>query len=247
MTERILDKSGHTVAPIANVALAIDALGRSLNRAPNLPGLVGFYGPSGYGKSFSATYTANKYRAYYVACKSTWTQKSLLKSLLVEMGLPTLGTIDELRERVEEQLVLSQRPLIIDEADYLIQKNLVPLVRDIFDATDAAVMLIGEEQMPAKLKRIERMHGRFISWAPAQPATLEDARHLAAIYARGIDVADDLLAEIHRLSHGSVRRISVNLAEVQETCLKGGRDAIDLKGWGKRGFFTGEAPARRLS
>ncbi|MFZ5653199.1 MAG: AAA family ATPase [Pseudomonadota bacterium] len=241
------DKAYSTVAPITNVALALEALDRSMQRTANLPGLVGFYGPSGYGKSFSATYAANSFRAYYIACKSTSTKKSILKSILLEMGVPAIGNIDDLREQVEEQLVLSQRPLIIDEADYLIDKGLIPLVRDIFDATDAAIMLIGEEKMPAKLKRIERMHGRFLVWEPAQPATLQDAHHLARVYCRDIQVADDLLAEVHRLSQGSVRRISVNLDLIRTAALRDGNADMDLKAWGKRSFFTGEAPARRLA
>jgi DNA transposition AAA+ family ATPase len=241
------DKGYNTVAPITNVALAMEALERSIQRNPHLPGLVGFYGPSGFGKSFSAAYAANSFRAYYITCKSTSTKKSVLKSILLEMGVPAIGHIDDLREQVEEQLVLSQRPLIIDEADYLIDKNLIPLVRDIFDATEAAIMLIGEEKMPAKLKKIERMHGRFLVWEPAQPATFEDARHLAGVYCRGVEVDDELLQEVHRLSQGSVRRISVNLDLIRSISQRDGATGMSLKTWGKRGFFTGDAPARRLA
>jgi len=241
------DVGYNTVAPIYNVGLAMEALERSINRTPNLPGFVGFYGPSGYGKTFSASYAANCFKAYYITCKSTSTKKSILKSILLEMGVPAIGNIDELREQVEEQLVLSQRPLIIDEADYLIDKNLVPLVRDIFDATEAAIMLIGEEKMPAKLKRIERMHGRFLVWEPAQPAFSDDAQHLARVYCRGIDVAGDLLAEVCRVSQGSVRRISVNLDQIKTICIREGWSSVDRETWGNRELFTGDAPARRLA
>jgi hypothetical protein len=60
---------------------------RVKDRPPNLPGLATFSGPSGYGKSMAAIYTANKTRAYHVQCKSVWTRKSLCQAILAEMGI----------------------------------------------------------------------------------------------------------------------------------------------------------------
>ncbi|HCC62565.1 MAG TPA: DNA transposition protein, partial [Pseudomonas sp.] len=51
--------------------------------------------------------------------------------------------------------------------------------------------------------------------------------------------------DLRRSVHGCLRRISVNLyrvhSEAQAMCV----DAIDLARWGKRGWFTGEAPTGR--
>lgn len=42
------------MADIANIALCDIALEKALSRTSTLPGLVCFYGPSGFGKSVSA-------------------------------------------------------------------------------------------------------------------------------------------------------------------------------------------------
>lgn len=245
MTSPLTDSTYNTVAPLTNVGLALEAIEHSMNRSPGLPGLICLYGPAGYGKTSSATYAANSYRAYYITCKSSMTKKGLLKTLLLEMGIHAQGNIEDMQAAVEEQLAKSQRPLIIDEADYLVSRKLVNLVRDIFDATDATIMLIGEEKIPSELRKTERLYRRFLSWVPAQPASFDDALHLAAIYARGISVANDLLAKVHEISNGSTSRISVNLDLIQREARSEGLDEIDLATWGSRSFYDGEAPTRR--
>ena len=246
MTQSFNDNSLNTTAPLTNVGLAMSALERSVNRSPHLPGMVVYYGPSGFGKSFSATYTANNLRAYYIECKSSWTKKGLLFSILKEMGIAPAHTIYEMTDQISEELVLSQRPLIIDEMDHIVDKKAVEIVRDIYEGSQAPILLIGEEKLPTKLKRWERFHGRVLDFVPAQPASTADAKHLRRLYARGIEVADDLLDEIQRISRGSVRRICVNLDRVREIASVEGWESVDRKMWGSRELYTGEAPTRRL-
>jgi type II secretory ATPase GspE/PulE/Tfp pilus assembly ATPase PilB-like protein len=52
-----------SIAKLGNVVLFGEALAAAAMRAQHLPGLVVFHGPSGYGKTFSATYAANVFRA----------------------------------------------------------------------------------------------------------------------------------------------------------------------------------------
>ncbi len=236
----------NTVAPLANVSLCAGALERTMHRASHLPGLVCFYGPSGWGKSTAAGYTRNRHRAYYVECKSTWTKKATLLAILHEMGIAAPKTVYEMTDAICEQLGRSGRPLIIDEMDHLVEKKAVEIIRDLYEGSGAAILLIGEEQLPKKLERWERFHGRILDFIPAQPADLDDAHHLATLYCRQVTVGADLLEKIHQLSRGSVRRICVNLERVQEEALAQGLDEISLAQWGGRPLFTGDAPARRV-
>jgi len=234
------------IAQITNLGLCDIAIDRALSRGANLPGLVCFYGPSGYGKSMAANYVANFRRARYVQAKSVWTKKHFLKAVLFEMGIKPAGTIAEMADQVAEELATSSRPLIIDEMDHLVDRNAVELVRDLYESSQAAILMIGEEGLPAKLKQWERMHGRVLAWVPAQPVTLDDARRLASFYCPGISVKDDLLARLVELAHGSVRRVCVNLAQIKEEALVAGEDVVSLAAWGKRELYTGEAPKRRV-
>lgn len=236
------------LAPVGgttNVGLCIKALERAISRAPHLPGMTAFYGPSGYGKSFAASYAASTYRAFYVACKSSWTRKAFLTAILREMGITPARSNWEMTDQIAEELVISGRPLIVDEMDHLVDKRAVETVRDIYEGSQSPILLIGEERMPNKLKAWERFHGRILDFVPAQAVDLGDVDELAKIYAAGITIHSELLRQVHKAANGSVRRVCVNLDMIREQCLTVGLTQIGARQW-TRGFFTGEAPRRGL-
>jgi len=235
------------IVPLTNVGLLAGALDRALQRPAGLPGLVVNYGPSGYGKSVAAAFAANLHRAYYVECRDTWSKKAFLQAVLREMALVPARTLSEMVDQVAEQLSLSGRPLIVDDVQYLLDKAAANILTDIYNASQGTLVLIGEERVPASLARLERLHNRVLEWVPAQPASLDDIRQLAAASYPQLTIAADLLADLQRATRGCLRRVAVNLyrvhTEAQALCL----DSIDLAAWGKRGWFTGEAPTRRAA
>jgi len=235
-----------TTAPLTNVSLCVKGMERAIDRPRHLPGLVCFYGPSGWGKSTAATYTAIKHNAYYIECRDNWTKKAILLAILKDMGITPRKTLYEMSDQVCDQLARSGRPLIVDELDHLVRKRAIELIRDIYEGSNSAILLIGEERLPDKLKRWERFHGRILDWVPAQPADFDDCQHLARLYCQNITISEDLLQKIHSISKGSARRICVNLERVQDEAKNLGLSEIDLATWGEREFFTGEAPVRRI-
>ena len=234
------------IAETTNLSLCEVALERATQRAGSLPGMVCLYGPSGWGKSIAATYVSVRSRAYYVQAKSVWTRKHTLIAILHEMGITPAKTIPEMLEQAAQELALSQRPLIIDEMDHIVEKKAVELIRDLYESSQAAILLIGEEQLPTKLKKWERFHGRVLSWVPAQPVSLKDALNLAQMYAPGVDISKDLLQHLVDISGGSVRRVAVNLELISDTAASLGVASVDRAQWGNRELYTGEAPKRRV-
>jgi hypothetical protein len=236
--------ASRTVAPLANVALCLTALERAMQRPSHLPGMVVLYGPSGWGKSFAAAHAANRHRCYYVEAKSTWSKRDVVRAVLKEMGIAPAASTSEMLDQAAEQLVLSNRPLIVDEVDHLVRRKEVEIIRDLYEASKAPILLIGEEQLPVKLKRYERFHGRVLQWAQAQPVTPDDAHALRRLYCTRAGIADDLLAKITDIAAGSVRRVVVNLELVQEEAAVQGWESVDLVRWGRRDLYTGDAPRR---
>lgn len=235
-----------TTAPLKNVGLCNQLLEMAMHRPAHLPGMVTFYGPSGWGKSFAAAYAANKHRAYYVECKSTWNKSALLKAVLREMGIVPAKVIYEMTDQICEQLAASRRPLIIDEMDHIVEKKAVEVIRDIYEGSNAAILLIGEENVDIKLRKWERFHNRMLAWQPAQPCDSADAKHLARLYCQDVSISDDLISHIQKTSNGVARRICVNLNLVEQTAINMGLDCIGLEAWGKRELYSGEAPRRRV-
>lgn len=233
------------IVPLTNVGLLASAIERAQSRPVGLPGLVVTYGPSGLGKSVAAAFAANLHRAYYVECRDTWTKKAFLQAVLREMAILPGRTLSDMVDQVAEQLSRSNRPLIVDDVQYLLDKAAANVLTDLYNASQGTIVLIGEERVPSSLAKLERLHNRVLEWVPAQPATLADMQQLASASYPKLHIADDLLADLQRAVKGCLRRVAVNLyrvhSEAQALCL----DSIDLATWGQRGWFTGEAPARR--
>jgi DNA transposition AAA+ family ATPase len=206
-----------------------------------------FHGPSGYGKSVSAAYGSNKFKSFNITVRSVWTKKKLTQSICQEMGLQGKGTVADMIDEIIVELSKSQKPLIIDEADYLVSQGMIEVIRDIHDGGEAAIILIGEEMLPAKLKKWERVHGRMLDWVAAQPASYDDTVQLSRHYCKGIKLEPALLERLHDASAGSVRRICVNLDQVRHLAETEKRESISLAEWGKRDFFTGNPPSRRAA
>ncbi|WP_236549860.1 ATP-binding protein, partial [Profundibacterium mesophilum] len=82
---------------------------------------------------------------------------------------PPKGTVSEMVEAISAELAMSDAPLLIDEADMLVKRKMIEIVRDIYEGSGAPVILIGEELLPQKLQQWERIHGRMLDWVAAQP------------------------------------------------------------------------------
>lgn len=233
------------IVPLTNVGLLSGAMSRAQSRPTHLPGLVAMYGPSGYGKSLAAAFAANQHRCYYTECRDTWSKKAFLAAVLREMSVLPGRTLSEMVDQIAVQLSTSRRPLIVDDVQYLLDKAAANVLTDIYNASEGTIVLIGEERVPSSLQRLERLHNRVLEWVPAQAATIEDIRNLAQASYPEISFADDLLEDLRTATKGCLRRVAVNLHRVQSEASAAMLDAIGMAEWGQRGWFTGEAPARR--
>lgn len=122
---------------------------------------------------------------------------------------------------------------------------MIELTRDIYESSQATVILVGEEKLPQDLTRWENIHNRQLAWEPALPCNLSDAEKLCEIYCRGVDVDAELLSAIVEASNGSIRRVATNLSRVQELARTRGTTLATLEFWGDRAFQTGQPPEVR--
>lgn len=237
---------GNNNAALKNMMILDEITIMAINRPRHLPGMVTFSGPSGFGKSTAAGYVAARHQAYYVEIRSVWAKKSLLEAILKTMGIPARPTVAQMTDQVSEELAISQNPLILDEFDYAVAKEgLIDLTRDIYEQSQAPIILIGEEKLPQKLQKWERFHGRIMEWAQALPADIEDARTLNRHYAKDVTVADDLLQILVTEAKGSVRRIVTNLDRIALAARMEGIKTIGVAEWGDKPLHTAQPPRVR--
>lgn len=240
--------SKSSIAQIRNISQCYEAVKRTMERNPLLPGISAFYGPSGFGKSTAANFVATKTNAFYVQVKSTYTKKAFLQALLREMSIPYPATLSEMMELATSELAKSGRPLIIDEFDHLMKGDKVELIRDLYEGSQGTFLIIGEEMLARKLEKWERFHGRILNWVPALPADINDVTLLASIYAPKLEVDEPVLEQLLAQVRGSTRRVSTNLEMLNEKALEAGVRHISkqvLKELLPDGFVTGESPKPR--
>lgn len=238
--------------PVAlkNVATFMAMATRLIERDPHLPGIGVCSSPSGFGKTYASIFTQNRTNAIRVEVRDTWTRRTLLQNIARELGYSEA----DLRKRMsaadlEEKVIVSLgnepgRPLIIDEADKLVDRGMIETVRGLHEATATPVILIGEEKLPGKLLSVERVHNRVLHWMQAQPCDIDDVRTLAAAFAPKLAISPELLDAIRAASMGRARRIVVNLSNVAEYCRNKSLSHIGVEKWGGE-FYTGEPPAAR--
>ncbi|MEM9968467.1 MAG: ATP-binding protein [Pseudomonadota bacterium] len=237
--------TGNMIQPLRNVGAFAALVKRVENRAMGLPGMATFSGPSGYGKSYACAYAAASLDCIHVSIQPLWTVKTLLKAILRELSILPHKTNADMGMQINEGLVISNRTLIIDEADYAIDKKWIEILRGMFDGSDTPIILVGEEDLPQKLTQWKRVHGRMIDFLQAEPANLSDARLLRRLYAKDIEIDEALMSRIVQVSDGSARYISNNLAHVQEQAKLQGIEKMTLADWGNQKLREHKAPVPR--
>lgn len=217
-----------------------------INRHGSMPALGVYYGYSGYGRVNYCNGCSNGGKCLLCGNEIRVEQKSFLETLCFELGLGAGRTVSACLDLITEQLAASQRPLIIDEADYAASKpGFIEFIRDIHDSSQSPIILVGEEQLPNKLKKYERFHSRVLAWQPAWHVSYEDTLLLASIYASGINITEDLLEKITDLAHGSVRRVMINLVNIANFSDENNLPCVSLENLNEIQIYTGEAPKRK--
>jgi DNA transposition AAA+ family ATPase len=235
----------NTVAPLANVARLGALIDRTMNRAHGLPGMGCFYGPAGYGKTTGGIYCTNTLNVCHVEAVPLGGVKKLLEMIVTELGLKPKRLVTDLFDQAAQELAVSGRPLLIDEADQILTTRMIETVRHLHDKSGAPVILMGEEMLPHHLQRWERVHGRMLAWVEAEPATLEDVGHLAKIYAPRVEITPDLREAVLTASKASMRYISTNLAAIAEFAAVRALSRVTRADWAASAFHTGEPPTLR--
>jgi DNA transposition AAA+ family ATPase len=240
-------KTPSSIAPLKNVSALMTMIDRLQNRPNGMEAFGVFSGYPGLGKTIAASYARNAARAIYLEVGSTWTKKDFLKKLLTELDEPNhKGTLTDLLDRVIN--ILAGDPdqvILLDEADRLLDRKIIEIVRDLHDKLQIPVVLIGEERLGAKLgaAEFERVHSRVLEWALAQPCDLDDARMLADYLVPKVEISDGLLGDIIAQTRGNARRIATTLYQVEGEALNAGTATMDQETY--RGpIHTGETPTR---
>jgi DNA transposition AAA+ family ATPase len=233
------------IVPISNIARLSSASEALLNRAEGSPGMGLIHGPTGYGKTTGITWLITKNHGVYVRARAVETPRSLLNAIAKELDLAARPTNVDTVEAIVERLASTGRPLFLDEADYVIDsKKMIETLRDLHDLATVPVVLIGMAGIQRRIQAREQLSGRIAQWVEFLPCTQEDVQMLSAALCE-VKVDNDLLLQLHQATRGSVRLVSIGLAQIEAHAKSRSLGKIGRAQWpSDKEFFLGNAPGK---
>lgn len=227
------------VKNVAALQLAYEALS---GRDAGIPGMALVYGYTGAGKTTAITWLVNRTRGIYVRAAATWTPSTMLGRIMIELGATPMSKSAAMVDFIVSALTEQQRPLFVDEADYLLGNvKMIETLRDIHDLSGVPVVLIGMEGIERRLVHRPQLARRISHWVEFLQSDLDDARTLAATVCEvGLD--DELLQRLHAESAGSMGLMAVGLARIEAFAKANGWISVTGEQWGDRKLHMGGAP-----
>lgn len=186
-------------------------------------------GEAGYGKSQTVDHWAVQNGAAYLRAKVEWTPHYFMSELAETLKLDTRGRAKDIFGRIAGVIGGQQIPLVIDESEHCLINGakVLEAIRDLSDLTEVMVILVGMEQVQAKIARFAQISSRIAKVVTFQPASIEDVAELCKQLAE-VDIAPELVMEIHRQSGGRVREVLNAIATCERTAQRNGANKITL-------------------
>lgn len=162
-----------------NVKGFIGLVENLINKPNNIPKMGLVYGEPGLGKSQTAIWLACQYDSVYVRCTNLMTGRWLLEEFVKELEeVPRYLTSDNFNLCVKS-LKSSQKVVIIDEIDYLINdKRAIETIRDIHDKTNCPMIFVGMGLVNKKLERHRHLYDRFSEIVKFETFSVADVKEI---------------------------------------------------------------------
>lgn len=134
----------------------------NLQKLPsNIPKLALVYGDHGLGKSQTIQWWADKNDSAYVRATQGMTSRWLLTEIAEELGEDPFWHTQDTFTLIEKHLRQNPKIIIVDEIDYLIEKQTVETLRDLHDKTGCPIVLVGMGAADKKLARYPHLCDRL--------------------------------------------------------------------------------------
>ena len=229
--------------PVKNVT-KLAAQGQALLNAPmrltHRLGLI--HGDTGLGKTTATAWFAVKHNAFYVRSMAAWKSPSaLLRQICRELEIPAKRCIGDMLDSITNCLSQENRPLFIDEADYLVRyPDLRDTLMDLQDMSTVPIILVGMKDIKKEIKKSEKFDNRFLIDVEFKKLEMGDAR-LVTDQLCEVTVADDLLHDLYKYARGNTRRITTGLYRIEQVAAELHVTRMDLASFRQAGgtYFLG--------
>lgn len=202
------------------------------------PAIAMFTGDAGLGKSKAGEYLFIEADGLLVRCCRADTHGTILTKIANELGLEQRQSKKDTQDYIVNELAQLNKPLFIDEADYLVNKiDVLEGIRDIYDLALVPIILIGYAQLPRKVKRLPQLVSRIAQHVEFKCADFADITCMAESLVENTQISEDLLAALLSVSKGNFRHIHTGLATIERFARSNELSTISAEQWAHRPFF----------
>jgi len=127
----------------------------------SIPKIALVYGEYGLGKSETIKWWTFRNDCIYVRANQGMTLRWLLTDIAEELDIESFWKVNETFEQIEKALIQTHKTIIIDEVDYLVDKNIIETLRDLHDRTGCPLVLVGMANINIKLSRYPHLMDRI--------------------------------------------------------------------------------------
>ena len=153
------------------------ALMSELENLPlKIPKIALVTGDFGLGKSETIKWWSFKNDCIYVRANQGMSSRWLLSEIADELGEEYYWNSQATFNSIENHLLQEPKTIIIDEIDYLIEKNTVETLRDIHDRTGCPMVLVGMANADRKLAKYPHLVDRIYKTFKFEKYTTEDIK-----------------------------------------------------------------------
>lgn len=173
-------------------------------------------GQAGGGKTASLEHWSVEVGAVHLRAKADWTLAYFKRELCAAMRIDPHGHADAVLNRIMNRLGTDRTPVVIDEAKYCLKDKAIVLqkAREVCDLAEVPLVIGAVPGFENHVAIHEEISSRVASWVEFGPCTIEDVRRLADELCE-VEVADDLVHDIHQAVDGRIRLVRNALALVE--------------------------------
>lgn len=178
------------------------------------------YGDPARGKSTIVDRWAVEKSAVYLRAKEQWTPTFFMAELAEKLHTEDAGRAKDRFQHVVAKIGREQISIVIDEVQHALRDNaaVLEVLRDITDLTESvAILVAGVENVQKRLERpqFKQIASRIFDRVEFAPNSVDDTV-LACRELAEVEIADDLVTEIHRQSGGLMRGIVNAISKVEQ-------------------------------
>ena len=180
------------------------------------------YGRPGIGKTHAIQNWLKNYggRGVLVTAESGITIAGMIKKMAVALKIPPVGTTQQLKDRIKEEIRFTETIIVIDEGEHLDNK-VIDNIRSIGDVTGVGIVIVGTNTLKSKVysqrQGYEYLSSRAVANLSLSEPTLDDVEKIVLGFLKN-DVelyTDKELQErvgyLYNASRASIRQISTLL------------------------------------